>query len=289
MIIQYLPVSQQDKVKLAHIWTFRFDFCRSTWPNIKETSHTNVRFAPSSSTTRRTCGGTCACTQVRSLSPVMFAAKVLYARIAWSNIRILTRKSNPYSWHDNKWILVSHPVGEESNRRGHQRLCQLMLEAVIGGRRVVAKPPHTRRRTPIQLRRRPRQPPPPSVPPISFDYHYYYYYYWAANVLQPCCKQLLPENKNYKHATHTHMNDDYCSQCEEKQNKNQETCSLLTRKKKLKTKRKQTLLQLTTYVMCHKLNSDFSKLCLLSWPDALEFWRKIKKKWISHKKFTQMP
>lgn len=158
---------------------------------------------------------------------------------------------------------MSHPAGEESNRRGHQRLCQLMLEAVIGVRRVVAKPPHTRRRTPMQLRRQPLPPPPP-VPPISFDYHYYYHYYCAANVLQPCCKQLLPENKNYKHATHTHMNDDYCSQCEEKQNKNQETCSLLTKKKKIENGTKKTLLQLTTYVMCHKLNSDFSKLCLLS-------------------------
>ena len=274
---------------LIGIWTFRFDFCRSTWPNIKETSPTNARFAPSSSTTRRTCGGTCACTQARSLSPVMFVAKVSYARIAWSNIRILTRKSNPYSWHDNKWILVSHPVGEESNRRGHQRLCQLMLEAVIGVRRVVAKPLHTRRRTPIQLRR-PRQPPPPPGPPISFDYHYYYYYYCAANVLQPCCKQLLPENKNYKHATHTHMNDDYCSQCEEKtKQKSRKHALFWQEKKNWKHETKKTLLQLTTYVMCHKLNSDFSKLCLLSWPDALEFWRKIKKKWISHKKITQMP
>jgi len=59
--------------------------------------------------------------------------------------------------------------------------------------------------------------------------------------------------------------------------------------KKIENETKKTLLQLTTYVMCHKLNSDFSKLCLLSWPDALEFWRKIKKKWISHKKITQMP
>ena len=272
----------------THIWTFRFDFCRSTWPNIKETSHTNVRFAPSSSTTRRTCGGTCACTRARSLLPVMFVAKVSYARIAWSNIRILTRKSNPYSWHDNKWILVSHPAGEESNRRGHQRLCQLMLEAVIGVRRVVAKPPHTRRRTPMQLRRQPLPPPPPPVPPISFDYHYYYHYYCAANVLQPCCKQLLPENKNYKHATHTHMNDDYCSQCEEKQKKIKKH-ALFWQEKKIENGTKKTLLQLTTYVMCHKLNSDFSKLCLLSWPDALEFWRKIKKKWKSHKRFTQMP
>ena len=63
------------------------------------------------------------------------------------------------------------------------------------------------------------------------------------------------------------------------------------KKKKIENEtEKKTLLQLTTYVMCHKLNkSDFSKLCLLSWPDALEFWRKIKKKWKSHKKFTQLP
>merc|ERR1712203_701163 len=110
-----------------------------------------------------------------------------------------------------------------------------MGEAVIGVRRVVAKPLHTRRRTPIQLRR-PRKPPP--VPPISFDYHYYYYYYCAANVLQPCCKQLLPENKNYKHATHTHMNDDYCSQCEEKTKQKSRKKTLFLEKKKKKKKKK---------------------------------------------------
>ena len=74
-----------------------------------------------------------------------------------------------------------------------------------------------------------------------------------------------------------------------KQNKNQENMLSFDKKKKIENETKKTLLQLTTYVMCHKLNSDFSKLCLLSWPDALEFWRKIKKKWISHKKITQMP
>ena len=226
----------------------------------------------------------------------MFAEKVLYGRIAWSNIQILTRKSNPYSWHDNKWILVSHPVGEESKlRRGHQRLCQLMLEAVIGVR--LPRPRHTRRRcTPMRLRR-PRQPPPlpPPVPPISFDYHYYYYY-CVANVLQPCCKkQLLPEeNKKLQNMLHTpYMNDDYCSQCEENKNKTEikKLHALFWQEKKIENEtEKKTLLQLTTYVMCHKLNSDFSKLCLLSWPDALEFWRKIKKQMNKAiKKFTQMP
>jgi len=66
-----------------------------------------------------------------------------------------------------------------------------------------------------------------------------------------------------------HMNDDYCSQCEEKkQNKNQENMLSFdcrqNKKKKIENETKKTLLQLTTYVMCHKLNSDFSKLCLLS-------------------------
>jgi len=61
------------------------------------------------------------------------------------------------------------------------------------------------------------------------------------------------------------MNDDYCSQCEEKtKQKSRNMLSLLTRKKKIENETKKTLLQLTTYVMCHKLNSDFSKLCLLS-------------------------
>ena len=210
----------------------------------------------------------------------MFAEKVLYGRIAWSNIQILTRKSNPYSWHDNKWILVSHPVGEESKlRRGHQRLCQLMLEAVIGVR--LPRPRHTRRCrcTPIQLRRPRRRP----VPPISFDYHYYYYY-CVANVLQPCCKkQLLPEEnkKITKHATHTLYEWRLLLTVWRKQNKTEIKklhALFWQEEKKIENEtEKKTLLQLTTYVMCHKLNSDFSKLCLLSWPDALEFWRKIKK------------
>jgi len=86
------------------------------------------------------------------------------------------------------------------------------------------------------------------------------------------------------------MNDDYCSQCEEKtKQKSRKHALSFDKKKKIENETKKTLLQLTTYVMCHKLNSDFSKLCLLSWLDALEFWRKIKKKWISHKKITQMP
>ena len=62
-----------------------------------ETSLTNVRFAPSSSTTRQTYGGTCAYTLARSPLLVRFVAKASSAKIAWSNIRILTRKSNLYS------------------------------------------------------------------------------------------------------------------------------------------------------------------------------------------------
>jgi len=56
------------------------------------------------------------------------------------------------------------------------------------------------------------------------------------------------------------------SQCEEKTKQKSRNMLSFDKKKKIEneTKRKQTLLQLTTYVMCHKLNSDFSKLCLLS-------------------------
>ena len=50
----------------------------------------------------------------------------------------------------------------------------------------------------------------------------------------------LKENKNYKNMLHIpHMNDDYCSQCEEKkQNRNQENYMMLSfwQEKKLKTK-----------------------------------------------------
>mgnify|MGYP006863611950 CR=1 FL=1 len=117
-----------------------------------------------------------------------------------------------------------------------------MLEAVIGVR--PARPRHTRRRTPM----RPRQPP-PSVPPISFDYHYYYY--CVANVLQPCTARnnfCLKENKNYKNMLHIpHMNDDYCSQCEEKNKtklKQLHSAFFLTRKKIENETEKKTLLQL---------------------------------------------
>ena len=52
------------------------------------------------------------------------------------------------------------------------------------------------------------------------------------------------------------MNDDYCSQCEEKkQNRNQENYMMLSfwQEKKIENEtEKKTLLQLTTYVMCHK-------------------------------------
>ena len=105
-----VKVPDKQPLRFDHFRAKNKGLCRCTWKSIPRTSPSNVRFAPIvRSTTRRTCGGTCAYTQARSPFPVRFVAKASSAMIAWSNMWILTRRSNPYrSWHDSKWILVSH-------------------------------------------------------------------------------------------------------------------------------------------------------------------------------------
>lgn len=72
-------------------------FIRSILPNMLETSLTNVKCAPSNSITKRICGGTCACILAKNRSPAKSVVRVSFEKIEWSNILILTRKSNLYS------------------------------------------------------------------------------------------------------------------------------------------------------------------------------------------------
>jgi hypothetical protein len=61
------------------------------------TSHTSARSARSSSTTRLTCGATCAYTPARSPSPATSAARASSGRTAWSSTPTRTRRRRPMS------------------------------------------------------------------------------------------------------------------------------------------------------------------------------------------------
>lgn len=103
-----------NKTGLGPFHIHNNSFCfRNTWPNTPETSPTNAKFAPNSLITRQTWGATCACTQAKNPLLVKSAAKASSAKIAWSSTLILTRRSNPSSWHDNKCLINPHPLGEE--------------------------------------------------------------------------------------------------------------------------------------------------------------------------------
>ena len=125
-----VKVPDKQPLRFDHFRAKNKGLCRCTWKSIPRTSPSNVRFAPIvRSTTRRTCGGTCACTQARSLFPVRSVAKASSAMIAWSNMWILTRRSNPYSWHDSKWILVSHFLNRYTTLKSTK---SFLLKCVMG-------------------------------------------------------------------------------------------------------------------------------------------------------------
>ena len=125
-----VKVPDKQPLRFDHFRAKNKGLFRCTWKSIPRTSPSNVRFAPIvRSTTRRTYGGTCACTQARSPFPVRFVAKASSAMIAWSNMWILTRRSNPYSWHDSKWILVSHFLNRYTTLKSTK---SFLLKCVMG-------------------------------------------------------------------------------------------------------------------------------------------------------------